>query len=152
MICKGVPGIAFPRNISSEVKNSGGGGTSLPSAFSKKPTVPALSRSSDKEDDEQHYPSIVNSSRGVDSREERKQKKAKDHDRMQLPDFSSRTTLPSAGNVPISARTEDTSRESSPSQGLEKKKKKKDKGYDKGKAQLILNMVSMHEVFKVLFF
>ena len=104
----GAPGIAFPRNISSESKNHGGGGSSLPPAFGRK------SRSGDDDDS----------------------KRSKD---LQLPEFNSRTTLPSTlPSGPLSARSEVASRDSRNDSGdgeKKKKKKKKEKPYNEEMAK-----------------
>jgi hypothetical protein len=119
----GAPGIAFPRNVSSEAKNYGGGnGTSLPPAFGKK-QVQKVSKSGDEDD---AYA------------DEKKSKK------LQLPEFSQRTTLPSAATVPVpvSARSEvNSSRDGTPAEGEKKKKKKKkeEKPYDECKAKQALS-------------
>lgn len=124
----GAPGIAFPRNVNSEAKNFFPSNSSLPPAFGKKQ---ATSKSGDEDD---------GYSSGHNSDKKSRKLKERDGEFLQLPEFSNRTVLPSAGSAQASARSEYASREgrdNSPMEG-EKKKKKKKKPYDETKAKQTL--------------
>lgn len=118
----GAPGIAFPRNISSESKNCSPNNTSLPPAFGKKQSV---SKSGDEDD-------YCEDKKGG--------RRGKEGDSLQLPEFNQRTLLSNNSSVPASARSEGlNSRDGTPVDGdKKKKKKKKDKSYDEEKAKQAL--------------
>ena len=136
----GAPGIAFPRNVSSEAKNYSPSNSSLPPAFGKKQ---ATSRSGDEDD---------GYSSGHNNDKKSRKPKERDGEFLQLPEFSNRTVLPSAGSNQASARSEYASRESrdnSPLEG-EKKKKKKKKAYDEAKAKQTLMVRGQHIAYCLL--